>query len=82
MYRSAMARIRAAKPAAEDARPAAVGKLFEETMRSGNVDNLGRAESACSISARRARREKRQACARAPSSDSGFPFRVRVSGAE
>lgn len=28
-----MARTRAAKPAAEEARPAAVGKLFVETMR-------------------------------------------------
>ena len=51
-------------------------------MRRGKVDSLGREESACSISARRARREKRQACDRAPSSDSDFPFRVRVSGAE
>ena len=30
-----MARIRAAKPAAELARPAAVGKLLAETMRRG-----------------------------------------------
>lgn len=29
-----MARTRAAKPAAEEARPAAVGKLLMETMRS------------------------------------------------
>lgn len=30
-----MARTRAAKPAAEEARPAAVGKLFEEAIRNG-----------------------------------------------
>lgn len=35
VYRSAMARTRAAKPAAEEARPAAVGKLLMETRRRG-----------------------------------------------
>ena len=36
-----MARTRAAKPAAEEASPAAVGKLLHETMRRGKADSLG-----------------------------------------
>jgi hypothetical protein len=47
-----MARTRAAKPAAEDASPAAVGKLLMETMRRGKVESLGSDESACSRVAR------------------------------
>ena len=60
-YRSAIARTRAAKPAAELARPAAVGKLLEETMRRGRADNLGREGVASSNSDRRARRDFKQA---------------------
>ena len=51
-------------------------------MRRGKVDRCGRDGFAFSSSERRARREERQACDRAPSSDSGLPLRVRVSGAE
>lgn len=40
-----MARIKAAKPAALEARPAAVGKLFSETILRGWVESLGREES-------------------------------------
>ena len=60
-----MARTKAAKPAAEDARPAAVGKLFTETRRSGNVDNGGKVGFASSRVARRARRAWMQARGRA-----------------
>lgn len=47
-YKSAMARTRAAKPAAEEARPAAVGKLLLETRRRGYVESGGRLGSAAS----------------------------------
>jgi hypothetical protein len=40
-YKLAMARTRAAKPAAEEANPAAVGKLFSETIFRGKVESLG-----------------------------------------
>lgn len=56
-----MARTRAAKPAAEEARPAAVGKLFALARRRGWVDSLGREGSLASSSERRARRDWRQA---------------------
>lgn len=47
-----MARTRAAKPAADDASPAAVGKLFADTSLSGIVESLGKEELAASSSAR------------------------------
>jgi len=47
-----MARTRAAKPAAEDARPAAVGKLLEDTIRNGRVESFGKEESFSSSCAR------------------------------
>lgn len=56
-----MARTRAANPAAEDARPAAVGKLFAEQRRRGYVESGAKVESDFSREARRARREERQA---------------------
>lgn len=56
-----MARTRAANPAAEDARPAAVGKLFSETMRRGRVESLGREELEASRDERRARSSRKQA---------------------
>jgi len=64
-YRSAMARTSAAKPAALEARPAAVGKLLTLTMRRGNVERAGSEGSADSRARRRARRELKQACVRA-----------------
>ena len=51
-------------------------------MRNGKMDSFGREESACSRSVRRALREDRQACDRAPSRDSGFPLSESVSGWE
>lgn len=56
-----MARTRAAKPAAEDARPAAVGKLLALTIRRGKVESFGKEGSVSSISERRVRRDCRQA---------------------
>lgn len=47
-----MARTKAAKPAAELARPAAVGKLFADTSFSGMSDSFGRDESFASTSFR------------------------------
>lgn len=74
-----MARTRAAKPAAEDARPAAVGKLFSETIRRGSVDNFGREELEASREERRARNSRKQAWVRAPVTSCGEEFRSRVS---
>jgi hypothetical protein len=61
-----MARTRAAKPAAEDARPAAVGKLFSDTMRRGKEDSLGSEGSTLSRAERSARSSRKQAWVRAP----------------
>jgi hypothetical protein len=55
-YRFAMARTKAANPAAELAKPAAVGKLFSDTMRSGRAESFGREES---VDSRVWRRERR-----------------------
>ena len=77
-----MARTRAAKPAAELARPAAVGKLFAETMRKVREERMGREVFEASRAARRVRRERRQARERGVSSDWGLLFRRRVSGPE
>ena len=74
--------MRAANPAAEDASPAAVGKLLEDTMRRGKVDSLGREGCSASSSARRRRRDARHAWDRAPSRDSGLVFKVSSSGGE
>lgn len=65
-YRSAMARTRAAKPAAEDASPAAVGKLFSETMCTLYSLSFGRAGFTSSSFLRRALSSRKQACWRAP----------------
>ena len=74
-YKSAMARMRAANPAAELARPAAVGKLLLLTRRRWRGESAGRDGSEASRSARRARRERRQASERGVSSDWGVLFR-------
>jgi hypothetical protein len=75
-----MARTRAANPAAELASPAAVGKLFSDTTRSGYEESLGRDVSADSSSLRSVRRLERQASVRLEAlMFSGLPFRVRVS---
>lgn len=74
-----MARTRAAKPAAEEARPAAVGKLFSETIFNGRVDSFGRLGSLDSRAARRARSSRKQACVRAPETSWGVELRMRVS---
>ncbi len=79
-YRSAMLRIRAAKPAALEASPAAVGKLLRLTMRRGWVDSRGRLGSADSSVERRVRRCERQACVRCEVwIASGVPLRRSVS---
>ena len=77
-----MARTKAANPAAELARPAAVGKLFDEAIRSGKVESLGKEGSEVSRSERRDRREERQAWERALVSGSASPLRRRESGEE
>ena len=74
-----MARTKAASPAAEEASPAAVGKLFSETMRRCMPESLGSEESASSRAARRARSSRKQACVRAPETSASSPLRVRVS---
>jgi hypothetical protein len=74
-----MALTSAANPAAEDARPAAVGKLFSDTMRSGNVDNLGREGFSASRAARRVRSSRKQACVRAPETSCGWELRISAS---
>jgi hypothetical protein len=43
-----MARTKAAKPAADEARPAAVGKLLRETILRGSDESLGSDELASS----------------------------------
>ena len=74
-----MARTRAAKPAAEEARPAAVGKLFSETSLRGYVDSLGREASLASRAARRLRSSRKHAWVRAPVISDDSPFRMRLS---
>jgi hypothetical protein len=74
-----MLRTRAAKPAAEEARPAAVGKLFSETMRRGSWESLGREGLADSRRARWARSALRHACVRAVWMDWGAELRRRES---
>ena len=63
-YRSAIARTNAAKPAADDARPAAVGKLFTLARRKQYFESFGSDESAFSNSERRERSDFRQAVER------------------
>lgn len=77
-----MARTKAAKPAAEDARPAAVGKLFSETMRRGKVESFGSEGLAASRAARRARSSRKQAWVRAPETSEGSPLRISESPSE
>lgn len=78
-----MARTRAAKPAAEDARPAAVGKLFAETSRSVILDSFGAEEFFDSMSSRSWRRFVRHACVRFEAwMSSSSPLRRRLSRPE
>ena len=74
-----MARTKAAKPAADEARPAAVGKLLRETILRGSDESLGSDESASSTSRRRVRSSARQACVRAPEISWSEPLRVSES---
>ena len=74
-----MARTKAAKPAAEEARPAAVGKLLVLTSLRGKVESLGIESSLSSTSFRRERREERQARDRGVSSVWFWPLRRRLS---
>lgn len=74
-----MARTRAAKPAAEEARPAAVGKLFSETIRRGRVESLGRDRSEDSRAERRERNSRKQAWGRAPVTSCGEELMRRES---
>jgi len=60
-YRFAIARTRAANPAAELASPAAVGKLFSETIRRGRVESFGSDEFDDSRAARRERSSRKHA---------------------
>jgi hypothetical protein len=74
-----MARTRAAKPAAEEARPAAVGKLFSETIESGKEESFGRVGLDDSRAERRERSSRKHAWVRAPLTSWGEEFRRRVS---
>jgi hypothetical protein len=74
-----MARTRAAKPAALEARPAAVGKLFSETTLSFRSASLGWESSAASTSFRSWRSSRKQACVRAPEMSWSLPFSVSES---
>lgn len=78
-YKLAIARTRAAKPAAEDARPAAVGKLFSETIFRGKEESFGREGSEASRTERRERNSRKQAWVRAPVTSWGEEFRRRES---
>jgi hypothetical protein len=78
-YRLAMARTRAAKPAADEARPAAVGKLFSETILRGSEESLGASGFSCSTVWRRARSSRKQACVRAPDTSWEAPLRSSES---
>lgn len=75
----AIARTSAAKPAADDARPAAVGKLFSETMRRGRVESFGREGLDASRAERSERSSRKHACVRAPETSWGEELRRRVS---
>lgn len=74
-----MARTKAAKPAAEEARPAAVGKLLVLTSLRGKVESLGIESSLSSTSFRRERREERQARDRGVARLWFWPLRRRLS---
>lgn len=74
-----MARTMAAKPAAEDARPAAVGKLFSDANFRGRFEVFGNEGSDASRAALLARSSRKHACVRAPDTSAACPFRVRLS---
>ena len=77
-----MARTRAPKPAAEEARPAAVGKLLALTILRGKAESLGSEESLDSRSDRSWRSADRHAWVRGLVTSSAEPLRIRVSDPE
>lgn len=78
-----MALTSAANPAAEDARPAAVGKLLAETSRRVCFDSRGRDPSLDSTCSRSDRRCFKHACVRLDDwMSSASPLRIRESGPE
>jgi hypothetical protein len=81
-YSSAIAATSAANPAAELARPAAVGKLFSEKMCRFSEEIFGSEESEVSKAARRALSSRKQACVRAPDTSWDEPFRRSESSAK
>lgn len=78
-YKSAIALTSAANPAAEEARPAAVGKLFSETIFRFRVESFGREGEEDSREARKERSSRKQACVRAPETSWGEALRRSVS---
>ncbi len=79
----AIARTNAAKPAADEASPAAVGKLFADTSRRVSLESFGRDPSFASTCSRKDRRRFRHACVRFDDSMSSFsPLRMSESGPE
>lgn len=78
-YKFAIARTSAAKPAALEAKPAAVGKLFSLTIFSFKSASLGRLLSFASTSLRSWRSSRRHACVLAPEMSWSLPLRVRES---
>lgn len=74
-----MARTSAANPAALEASPAAVGKLFWLTSLREKRLSFGRLALACSSSVRRVRREERQAWVRGVVRGEGWLLRRRES---
>lgn len=78
-YRFAIALTRAANPAAELASPAAVGKLFSDTIFSLKVESFGSDGSASSSCWRSVRSSRRQACVRVMEISWSLPLRRRES---
>lgn len=74
-----MARTKAAKPAALEARPAAVGKLLRDTILSGYDESGGRDESLFSTSVRNVLSSRRQAWVRAPEMSCSLALRISES---
>ena len=75
----AMATTNAANPAAEDANPAAVGKLFSDTMCNFHLESWGKLGSVPSISARNFLKSAKHAFVLSDVKLSGFPLSQRIS---
>lgn len=75
----AIARTSAAKPAADDARPAAVGKLFSDTILRCMVLNLATEGAPSSMRLRCCRNSRRHAWVRFPEMSCSSPLRVSMS---